>query len=156
MTHQNESNQDYLLQFQSGVFASTLMDLFSLCHEQVPLTAAQAAATASEDKPATESSQLTSPTSIKIILPKSPPGSTPVNKKKHAVASGPLRRKDQVLTPLQSVSSALITSMKVLVNLTHNSRKLGLGSKTFGSQARTYNITLRRVGGGSVVILELA
>lgn len=144
VTHQNESNQDYLLQYQSGVFATTLMDLYTLCHDQVPLANALDA----KNKPAPSSDASASTSDMPIIpnLPPLPPGSHP-NKKQHIVATdatAPRKKKDaSAAGALHGVSSALITTMKVLVNLTHNSRKVGLGSKTLGLLPLTYNITLR-------------
>uniref|UniRef100_A0A6A7FXN6 Protein wings apart-like n=1 Tax=Hirondellea gigas TaxID=1518452 RepID=A0A6A7FXN6_9CRUS len=139
ITHQNESNQGYLLQYKSGVFTNTLMELYQLCHDQIPKVPAAAS------KNSNSTSELTSPKNA--ILPKSPPSTILVTsrdgKKKHAVATEAPKKREQTLSARQCVSSALITAMKVLVNLTHNSLKLGLGSKTLGSQSNTYNITLR-------------
>ncbi|KAF2367670.1 Wings apart-like protein [Trinorchestia longiramus] len=127
VTHQNESNQDYLMEYQSGVFATTLMDLYRLCHQQIPLAAAKSPDSGVVDSPS-------------LSLTATPVAVT--GQKRHAIATGTVKKKDQVVSAVQGISSALITSMKVLVNLTHNSRKLGLGSKTLGAQPQTYETTL--------------
>ena len=168
VTHQNESNQEYLLEYSSGVFATTLMDLFKLCHEQVPLASQHDTATAAAAAAANNSSNnsnscisgdgVTKDNSITATNKKAASnsshgareggiGGTNKNKKHHVVATEATApaamRKKEASTTLQCVSSALITSMKVLVNLTHNSRKVGLGSKMLGALPHTYNITLR-------------
>lgn len=118
------------MQYQSGVFTKTLMDLYSLCHQQIP---SAAVCSKSDDTCSKKTSESDASTTVAVT-----------GQKRHAIASSTTpKKKDQVVSALQGISSALITTMKVLVNLTHSSRKLGLGSKTLGAQPRTYQITLR-------------
>ena len=37
VTHQNVANQEYLLNYQDGIFPEKLMSLYRLCHVEVPL-----------------------------------------------------------------------------------------------------------------------
>ncbi|MCL4126452.1 UNVERIFIED_CONTAM: hypothetical protein GTU68_005604, partial [Idotea baltica] len=98
VTHQNEVNQEYLLNMNGGQFSNTLMRLFSMCHSEVPLNPMKS------DDPLTLSSY--NPEASKGIIP------------------------------------TLITTIKVLINLTHGTRKEALGSVLLGKDEKIYNITV--------------
>ncbi|KAK7073967.1 hypothetical protein SK128_000456 [Halocaridina rubra] len=98
VTHQNVANQEYLLNFQNGIFPEKLMNLYRLCHVEVPLY------------PVSEAHKH--------------------NTSMSGVSTG------------QLLVQALLTTLKVLINLTHNPGRDALGSRILGSQQEVYDITL--------------
>ncbi|XP_071515023.1 uncharacterized protein wapl isoform X3 [Panulirus ornatus] len=97
VTHQNTANQEYLLQFQDGIFPEKLMSLYRVCHVEVPLY----------------------PT---------------CDGQNQVTVSG--------MSTGQLLVQALLTTIKVLINLTHNAGQEALGSKLLGHQQEVYDITL--------------
>lgn len=91
VTNQNSANQEYLLQYQNGIFPEKLMSLYRLCHIEVPLY------------PTSEMSGSVQNTANATTLSISTGG----------ISTGEL------------LVQTLLTTIKVLINLTHNSGKEG-------------------------------
>lgn len=96
VTHQNSANQEYLLQYQSGIFPEKLMSLYRLCHVEVPLY------------PTSEISG-----SVQNTVTTTTTLGTTKNISTGGISTGEL------------LVQTLLTSIKVLINLTHNSGKEG-------------------------------
>ncbi|KAB7493973.1 Protein wings apart-like [Armadillidium nasatum] len=98
VTHQNESNQEYILNYNTGEFSSTLMGLYRMCQTEVPLN------------------------------PLHP--------------QGYLALCDPNILAAKGIVTTLMTTLKVLINLTHGSRKEALGSRILGKDDEIYNISI--------------
>ncbi|RXG67965.1 Protein wings apart-like [Armadillidium vulgare] len=96
VTHQNESNQEYILNYNTGEFSNTLMGLYRMCQTEVPLN------------------------------PLHP--------------QGYLALCDPNILAAKGIVTTLMTTLKVLINLTHGSRKEG--SKILGKDDEIYNISI--------------
>ncbi|KAK4290117.1 hypothetical protein Pmani_036966 [Petrolisthes manimaculis] len=120
VTHQNTANQEYLLQYQNGIFPEKLMCLYRLCHVEVPLhSTSEASSTLNTATTTTTTTTTTTATA-----------NTTMNISTGGIPTGEL------------LVQTLLTTIKVLINLTHNSGKEALGSKLLGNQQEVYDLSL--------------
>lgn len=102
VTNQNSANQEYLLQYQSGIFPEKLMSLYRLCHVEVPLY------------PTSEVSRSVQNTAT----------TTTTHTTNKSISTGGISTGELLV-------QTLLTTIKVLINLTHNMGKEGKTSDSF-------------------------
>ncbi|KAK3864719.1 hypothetical protein Pcinc_029613 [Petrolisthes cinctipes] len=123
VTHQNSANQEYLLQYQNGIFPEKLMSLYKLCHVEVPLYSTCEASRSSTLNTATTTTTTTTTTA------------TAAANTTKSISTGGIPTGELLV-------QTLLTTIKVLINLTHNSGKEALGSKLLGNQQEVYDLSL--------------